>query len=49
MGGGSDQRIQGSYPLLVKKPVGTPIASIAKQRISRFIESGQYDRINLLA
>jgi hypothetical protein len=52
MGGGGDLRSQTSssgYPILVKKPVGVPITSILKERIEKFTQSGQYDKVNLLA
>lgn len=51
MGGGGDLRAQSSsgYPILVKKPVGVPITSILKERIEKFTQSGQYDKVNLLA
>jgi alpha-mannosidase len=49
MGGGANTRAQSSYPVLVKKPVGVPKASILKERIELFYRPGQYNKINLLA
>lgn len=49
MGGGSVLRSEHSYPLLAKKPVGVPKASILKGRIEPFYKHGQYDKVNLLA
>lgn len=49
MGGGGVSFSQESYPILVKQPVGVPAGNILKERIGKFTQSGQYDKVNLLA
>jgi alpha-mannosidase len=49
MGGGGELKGNGSYPILVKHPVGVPKTSLLKGRIEPFYKPGQYEKVNLLA